>query len=160
YVLSVGVANARGQDLIRGAELSARMHDEFWTGQEGKLFQHVSHRLLVNEEATKDAILTALDEAYDRIQPGDTVVVNLAGHGGPVDLFGPWGFVAYDRQISATYLQEKVQRLASKAGTVLVILESCHSGAFTVVAPNVVVLAAASAEEYSYQLTDGASVYC
>jgi len=96
----------------------------------------VSVTTLLNEQAKKDAILAKLDEIRKEATDGDLVVVTLAGHG-TVDEDNNYFFLPFD------YDQTKV---LSSTGVcwddfhrafrplhcmVLVIADTCHSGAIT-----------------------------
>jgi hypothetical protein len=165
HVLTVGVGWLAGQQKDGrscGADQDARDVAAFFKGQEGKIARHVRAETLVNEMATHDNILDALDRLRSEFRAGDTAVVYLRGHGGdrggqwhmcPHD--GPWGRGDRSRRLTEHELR---QRLEDLPGRVVLLLESCHSGAFGIggegrVDPqptSLVVYAAAQPEQYSY----------
>ncbi len=93
--------------------------------------------LLMNDEATVDAILSALEDVVGRAGPDDMVVFFYSGHGGreanengdPAD---PDGFdetlAVYDGALLDDRFAEAFENC--KARTTLVVLDSCYSGGF------------------------------
>ena len=137
HVLTVGVAKAKvntKEALLPGADRNARDVAAFFQKQEGKLYQQVQVSQLVNEEATRANILAELDCLQEQFQPGDMAVVHLSAHGG--EHYGHWFMAAYDNPWSIWSTagrvteQELRERLEKLPGKVILILDSCHSGAF------------------------------
>ena len=136
HVLTVGVARAavgKKKAILRGADQNAIDVAAFFRKQEGRLYEHVTVDKLVNEHATRANILAALDRLEDAFRPGDMAVVHISAHGG--ESHGHWLMAAYDcpwGNGSDAYVteQELRQRLEKLPGRVLLILDSCHSGAF------------------------------
>jgi hypothetical protein len=135
-VLTIGVAKPAAnkvEALLPGADCNAQDVAAFFQGQEGKLYEQVQVAVLVNQEATRDNILAYLDCLADEFQPGDTAIVHISAHGGEVR--GQWRLAAYDHpfdgwtrgMVSARELRDRLEKLPGK---VILILDSCHSGAF------------------------------
>ena len=88
-------------------------------------------KVLANQAATRDAILSELDSAVATAEPGDTVLFSFAGHGidAPEGYYlTPSGFD--ERRIADTALAwrdvaEIIRRAKSR---VIVILDACHAG--------------------------------
>jgi Caspase domain len=135
-VLSIG-ADYKKRDVAENAcKKDAEKLADAFQSQQGVFFKHVSVTTLLNEQAKKDAILAKLDEIRKEATDGDLVVVTLAGHG-TVDEDNNYFFLPFD------YDQTKV---LSSTGVcwddfhrafrplhcmVLVIADTCHSGAIT-----------------------------
>ena len=91
-------------------------------------------RSLLTQEATSDAVLTAIERAAGELGQGDLFLCTYSGHGGQVpDRNGDeedrsdetW--VAYDRQIVDDELYTLWGRFAPGA-RIFVLSDSCHSG--------------------------------
>ena len=87
---------------------------------------------LVDQEANRQAILPALDVAFQHVQPDDSVFVYLAGHGALVK--DEYFFVAHDTdpdQIATTACRLKRIKEAfdaSPSQRAFLWLDFCHSG--------------------------------
>jgi hypothetical protein len=102
--------------------------------------------MLVNGEATRDGILTALDQFVDSVGDDDLVVIHYAGHGSqmtdregdepsgldstimPVDSEGWQGD---NRDITDDEIHLRLQRLGAKTSYTTLIFDCCHSGTIT-----------------------------
>lgn len=102
--------------------------------------------LLLNEQATRDRILSALEDLAQRTGPDDVVVVHYSGHGSQVpDKDGDEGdgldetLVAADsgrgrfpnRDVLDDELAVFFRRISAKTPYLTVILDCCHSGTGT-----------------------------
>lgn len=92
---------------------------------------------LLNEKATSDTVLGALDDAAAQLTAGDILLVTYAGHGGQLPDHGSdepdardetW--CLYDREVLDDELAERWHRLA-RGVRCLVVSDSCHSGTVT-----------------------------
>jgi Caspase domain len=125
----------------------------FWHKHGPKMFGKVSGEALLDQRATRQNILARLDEVIAQARAGDWTVIFLAGHGGPVGQ--GWGFCAHDAVVTGQELQQKIAQLANKGVTVLLILDSCHSGMMAVPETNAVVMAACGGNETSSEFGNG-----
>ena len=96
--------------------------------------QGFTTQVLLNEQATSDAILGGIGQAAYNLQPGDTFVLSYSGHGGQVpDTTGdsPNGlddtWVAYDRMVLGHELYNLWSQFAAGV-KIEVYSDSCHSG--------------------------------
>jgi len=90
---------------------------------------------LLNDEATADAILAAIEDAAGRLEPGDIFFVSYSGHGGQVPDKNAeeeldrsdetW--VAFNRQIVDDELYARWEKFQSGV-RIIVLSDSCHSG--------------------------------
>ena len=98
-------------------------------------------RLLVDEEATKTAILKAIGEELPRLEsPKDLILLYFAGHGTPELAGSPDTssryLVAHDTEYDSVFatgidMENDLKRLLErlhKAGVVVIILDACFSG--------------------------------
>lgn len=91
-------------------------------------------RLLLSEEATADAAISAIKQAAQKLQPGDIFVLTYSGHGGqvpdrndeePDELDETW--CLYDRQVVDDELYSFWAEF--KPGVrIFMLSDSCHSG--------------------------------
>jgi hypothetical protein len=151
HVVAFGVGNAQGQPFVYGPAENAEAQTRFWSAQGGKVYNRVyAAAPLTNESATRKAILDRLDRLIETAQAGDTAVVYVCAHGG-ANGTGPqkdlYAFAAYDGDVHAGEFRQRIEALAHKGVHVLLILETCHAGAFEVQGDNIIVLGACTAEE-------------
>src|SRR5688572_1567714 len=109
---------------------------------------------LLNEKATKKNILNALDELYNKANIGDIVIFHFSGHGQqiqddngdetdgydealiPYDAKGMYNNVSYkgENHLRDDELGAKLSKIRSKIGSkgsLVVIVDACHSGTAT-----------------------------
>ena len=135
-VLSIG-ADYKRHDLAENAcKRDAERLAEAFQNQQGVFFKHVNVTTLLNEQAKKDGILSKLDEIRKEATDGDLVVVTLAGHG-TVDEDNNYFFLPYDydstKVLASTGVSwDDFHRVFRPLHCmVLVIADTCHSGAIT-----------------------------
>ena len=135
-VLSIG-ADYKRHDLAENAcKKDAERLAEAFQNQQGVFFKHVNVTTLLNEQAKKDGILSKLDEIRKEATDGDLVVVTLAGHG-TVDEDNNYFFLPYDydstKVLASTGVSwDDFHRVFRPLHCmVLVIADTCHSGAIT-----------------------------
>lgn len=93
-----------------------------------------SIRTLLTKQATSGKVLSYLEDAADRLKPGDILLLSYSGHGGslvdsnddePDDQDETW--CLYDRQLIDDELYDAFSKF--KAGVrILMFSDSCHSG--------------------------------
>jgi hypothetical protein len=134
HLISVGVDryDDPGINQLELAASDARRFYKAIEAKSGTSVEIVSHALLTDARASRDTILADLKSAIDTAQPGDTVLLFVAGH----------GIQTPDKQY---YLATTQTRLSDIGGTALrwsdlaavlaksrsriaVFLDSCHSG--------------------------------
>jgi hypothetical protein len=126
YVESVGIAYAPNvQPDLPSCEKDAKDIVAWAVGQRGKLANEVRTSLRIDQEGTAANILNGLKALREKVKPSDYVIVYLSGHGGLNPVTGEFHFVAYDRRVRWSELQPVLRSLP---GTVIVILDACHSG--------------------------------
>ncbi|GLW98193.1 caspase family protein [Microtetraspora sp. NBRC 16547] len=135
--LIVGVADYPGNHALPDAVLNdARDTAAVLQAPEYCGFPPDNVRLLVDGEATLDALRTELGELASSARPDDTVIIFFSGHGGRFDHGGaetsaliPVDF--RDDNMQGTTLLEaefSTALAAIQARRLLVLLDACHSG--------------------------------
>ena len=135
HVLAVGVSkyNDKGLNLNcadADAELIAKT---FQDACKGALFGDVKATVLVNDKATRDAVLGALKNLHKQVKANDLLVVFFAGHGAKDgDQFYLLTHEAKVNKLEGTALSGRELRNALKEipCQVLLIMDACHSGGF------------------------------
>ena len=137
HVITVGINKYKNPSLnLNYAQPDARSIVDFFK-QKGKgLFRNVDINDLYNEQATKDNILSRLDQ-LENTNPQDAVLIYLAGHGENID--DKWYFIPYEltypereedvisRGFSSDELSNYIKNI--KAQKILVLIDACKSGA-------------------------------
>jgi hypothetical protein len=132
FALVVGISGyARPDYKLSFADDDARAFAALLREQKGKPFEAVEVRELVDENATRDALLDGLQWLDDRVGAEDTAVVFLAGHGvNDREYF----FLPYDanleRPVVTMLSQSQLQGVLTRLrGRVLLFLDTCRAGA-------------------------------
>jgi WD40 repeat protein len=137
YLLAVGVSAYRDDSLkLRYSAKDAAGVVAAFKQQEGGLYREVVPKPLLDEGATRDAILKGLAWLEETTTPHDVAMVFLAGHG-MNDKFGEYYFLAQDsdpNNLKMTGLpnSELAKTLSRVAGKALFFFDTCHSGSVSV----------------------------
>jgi len=141
------------------ADRDAEALQEVWQEQKGKFYAEVNLQTLLNRKATPQALLKHLEALIPQVKPDDQLIIFLGGHGTSSEelvklvngiqrrekkpvAFNPlpprsFAFVgpAFDALKPADTCvtsQDLYQAIARLPCHKLVLLDTCHSGAFTV----------------------------
>jgi uncharacterized caspase-like protein len=133
FVLSIGISEYKRPQYRLG--LAAKDATDFANAmgkQEGKLYRDVQTRSLVNEQATRLAIIANLKWLSDTVGPGDIGMLFLAGHGINAET-GQYYFLPYEGnhdQLQQTGLPEAAIRdtLGRMRGKALFFVDTCFGG--------------------------------
>jgi TPR repeat protein len=135
WVLAVGVSNYKTEGLaLEFADRDASAIDAFFAGDEGGRVPDDRRMLLVNEGATRAAVLTALTGLSRRTAPDDMIIIFLAMHGMP-DPGGDLYYLSHDtdpKALVGTGLpQRDIEYAISRAPArrVVLLADACHAGA-------------------------------
>jgi hypothetical protein len=135
HVVAIGISESKNR---RNVTLGARSNVEAVVtrleAQKGKLYKEVRVRKVLGREATAANALAALDGLKRDVRPGDRVVVYFNAHGGVIR--GQWRMTMTDAEIGfwavkGTVTRDELRaRLEKLPAPVVLILDSCHAGAF------------------------------
>lgn len=133
--LCVGVSRYQDPRLnLRFADADATALSEALRRQRG-LYSDSEVTALVNEQATREAVKTALDSLIARATRDDTVMLLLSGHGWRGDERNFY-FATHEvnrNDVANTALPwpevlSRLTQLSQKSKRVIVLLDACHSG--------------------------------
>jgi hypothetical protein len=141
YVIAAGISHYSDNSLSAGVRFAAADADLVaarFKEQEGKgLYRRVNAVALRDSKATLRSIEAEVAQAAKSVQPGDTFILYLAGHGVAADgeyYFIPWE-AEYTNQkdlLAKSLNREKIQALLKQILTnkSVLILDTCGAGAF------------------------------
>lgn len=139
YVLAIGVSRYQDTDIppLAYADDDARALVQWADSQKGKVYRDVHTRLIVERQATRRDIISALVEFLKPASPQDQVILFLGGHGVVESETGAYHFLTYDtdrNEIAGTALEQddilkKLETGQRKHDRVLVLMDTCQSGA-------------------------------
>lgn len=136
YAVLIGIADYRATTRFSGdlryADADAKRMALFLQSRAGGNVPPSNIRLLVNGQATKQAIENALG-LFQSAQPGDRIIFYFSGHG------LPGGFIPYDVKLGSanikagvlTYDAVKQAFRSSAASVKLCIADACYAGSMT-----------------------------
>jgi hypothetical protein len=133
YILAIGVSKYKDKDLqLRFASKDATDFVEIMKLQKGLLFEDVIVKLLVDEQATKDNILDALDWLERQTTSKDVAILFLAGHG-LNDRANNFYFLPVDVDIehlkrTGVAFSDIKNTVSAISGKSIVFVDACHSG--------------------------------
>jgi hypothetical protein len=138
YVLAIGATNYRDRALnLRYAASDAEDFMTALQSQGRRLFTSVTMKALLDRNAGLSNIDMAFRELAEKVQEHDVFVLYLAGHGTTLDgqyHFLPWDLVYENQQALRTgsvHQERFLQWLGMiKAQKSLIVLDTCHAGAF------------------------------
>lgn len=144
YAVVVGVSKYQDSTIpaLKWASEDARELAATLKLQEGLLYDKVTVKLLVDEEATSSAVIDELDWISRAGSQGDRVIVFLAGHG-VTDERSDYYFLPTNAEIdkstglmvprrsTAVKRTDIVASLRETQGHALFLFDTCHSGAAT-----------------------------
>ncbi len=85
-------------------------------------------RLLVDSQASKSGLLSAISWMAANADADDTVVFTFSGHGSSAGVFCPWDYSSTSTGISTSELANALN--AVQAGKIIVVLDVCYAGQF------------------------------
>lgn len=139
WVLAAGVSRYADPRLdLAFANRDASAVADALAAQRGRrIYRNVEQRVLVDDAVRRDTILAGLRDFIGRAGADDVAVVFLAGHGVRDLLTGTYYFLPHDATpedffttgLRAEELTDMVRILQRHVRHVVVILDTCHSGA-------------------------------
>ena len=141
WVLAVGVSSYRNSLLnLRYADNDALAIARALKEEEGGIFSEVFTRTLVNHQATRGNILTAMTTHLGKAGPNDVVFIFVAGHGMKKIQTGSYYFLPYDADSRNLIFQglkwsdfdEAIKIISQNVKKVVLVLDTCNAGAIDV----------------------------
>ena len=116
YVVCVGIADYPGEseDLLLSATDAMTMKELYEKNGDAEV------KLLVNEQATANAVVQAAYEVFEQARSTDVIVFFFSGHG------LPGSFICYDGKLKYETLTAIMSR--SMANSKMVFADACFSG--------------------------------
>lgn len=133
YMLAVGVSKYANPEFNLGlAAKDARDFNDTLQKQAGVYYKKVESRVLVDEQATRAAVLQGLRWLQNVTTPDDIAILFIAGHG-VADAADVYHFLPHDMketQIAQTGVSETALRgtLSAIKGRALFFVDTCFSG--------------------------------
>jgi len=141
WVLAIGVSGYEDSNLnLKYADNDARSIAKALKAQEGKLFDEVHYKLLLNKDGTRENILEGMSKFLGMASYDDLVIIFMAGHGVKDKQTGSYYFITHDaspdtlmtRRLLWSTFDEAQRRLASNVSKVMLWIDTCHAGAMKV----------------------------
>ncbi|MBK8491764.1 MAG: caspase family protein [Saprospirales bacterium] len=125
WAVVVGVAQYQHMPVLRYTDDDAYQVFAFLKSPEGGALPENQVRLLIDEDATRVNIITAMREIFLRADENDVLIFYFSGHG-LEGSFLPFDYDGYSNQL----MHEEVRNLIlqSNAKHKLVVADACHSG--------------------------------
>jgi hypothetical protein len=133
YLLAIGISKYQQNDLsLDYPAKDARDLTAVFLAQKQRLYRDVEAKVLVDGEASKEAVIEGLEWLEKEATPKDVAALFLAGHG-LIDPAGDYYFLpcnADPAHIKSTMVSgnEFQSTLANLPGKALLFLDSCYSG--------------------------------
>jgi uncharacterized caspase-like protein len=137
FVLAVGINEYKNARLnLNFARADAESFGKMVNDRSGQLFKTVELHTLYDKEATRQKILSKLEELSIKVSQEDVLIFYYAGHGSMIDnkfYFIPTessrlydASALHKEAIEATLLQQKFKEI--KALKQLIVMDACQSG--------------------------------
>jgi WD40 repeat protein len=136
YILAIGVSEyPREEWRLNYPDDDARSFAEVFRRQEGKLYNKVETKLLIDMDATRGNVLDGLEWLTKSATQRDVVMVFVSGHG-LQDKRGSYYFFPYDGDPehllrSGVRWYDFQETLLSLPCRVVLFVDTCHAGAVT-----------------------------
>ncbi len=124
WALAVGIAAYEGTKKLRYTDDDAYRIFAFWKSVEGGSLDDFHAKVLVDESATRENILSTMRQLYAQAGPDDMIVLYFSGHG----IEGAFLPFDYDGNVKISYTEVKEILENSAAKYKLCIADACHSG--------------------------------
>ena len=132
YMVSIGVSEFENPDYnLNFAEADANSMADLFENQRGKMFNSVKTFKLVNENATRNKILSTFQKLEQYTTVDDFVIIFIASHGMNVNnqfYIVPHDGNANDPRISCIDWRDFSDLVGNMAAKVLLFIDTCHSG--------------------------------
>lgn len=127
WAIVVGVSSYTHMPALRYPDDDAYRIYAFLKSPEGGAVPDDQIRILIDEDATKDRIISSMKEVFWKAGPNDLVLMYFSGHG-LKGAFLPIDFDGRQNKLAHSELTEIINQ--SKAKHKLFLADACHSGSF------------------------------
>ncbi len=125
WAVVVGVASYDHMPVLRYTDDDAYRFYAFLKSLEGGALPDEQVRVLIDEEATRENILSTMDEVFGMAGPNDLIIFYFSGHG-LNGSFLPIDFDGYNNKLAHEEVAAAFNK--SKARFKLCLADACHSG--------------------------------
>ncbi|MBX2929822.1 MAG: caspase family protein [Saprospiraceae bacterium] len=125
WAVVIGVASYNHMPTLRYTDDDAYRLYAFLKSPGGGAVPDDQIRILIDEDATRERILTTINETFFRAGPNDMVVLYFSGHG-LKGSFLPFDFDGFDNKLFHEDITAALRN--SRARYKLCIVDACHSG--------------------------------
>jgi len=153
WVVVVGVADYRTISKLNYTDDDAYRMYAFYKSPEGGSLPDPQIRVLIDEDATRNNVIKAMDDVYTKATANDAIIFYFSGHGSQN------AFVTqeYDRNTFSNQgliLHQEIQTIFDKSSAKYkyIIADACHSGSWATKG----LKSAASTEQQYYQAFENA----
>ncbi len=137
YLLAVGVSAYADPDIsdLKFADQDALAFADIWKRQQGRFYKTVHSRVLVEEDASSQAVRDAMDWLDHSVTQHDVAILFFSGHG-VLDHRQNYHMVTQETQLSrlrstAIAFSEVTQLIANMPCKVILFVDTCHSAGIT-----------------------------
>jgi uncharacterized caspase-like protein len=133
YILSIGVSKYQDESVnLTYAHVDAESVADKFSEMQGKLFNQVHARKILNEEATLINIKTGIAWLEEQATQKDVILIFLSSHGA-LDHKGnlyilPTDFNPYNLFATALNIKDLTDGMSGAPCKKLILLDACHSG--------------------------------
>ncbi len=134
WALAVGISNYAKVEPLQYAASDAQSFAQFLASPRGGGIPADHITTLLEEQATRDAVTLSLDGMVDKVKPGDTVIVYLAGHGHVRNNLGYFLPIEGDLKSAAAtgvyfqQIKDLIELGIAQARIKILITDICHAG--------------------------------
>ncbi len=142
WLLSVGISDYEDRRLeLRYADVDAQeIAKAFGQSVHQRIYADVHTRVLTNDGVTRESVLQEMQSFLGQAGPEDVVAIFMAGHGVRDGATGTYYFLPYSatpENLVTTGLRmsdfnEVILVLRQNVGRVVLLLDTCYSGAFEI----------------------------
>jgi hypothetical protein len=125
WAVVIGVASYNHMPTLRYTDDDAYRLYAFLKSPGGGAVPDDQIRILIDEDATRERILTTINETFSRAGPSDMVILYFSGHG-LKGSFLPFDFDGFDNKLFHEEITAALRN--SRSRYKLCIVDACHSG--------------------------------
>ena len=141
WILAIGVSDYKKKELsLNFADNDAIKLTEVLKKQQGRLYSEVQAKVLLNEDTSRESILTAMGSFLGQAALDDVVFIFVAGHGIQHKATGSYYFLPYDansqnlmvRGLRWSDFEETIKVLSRNVNKLILAIDTCHAGAMKI----------------------------